>query len=74
MRKPDESGGLPGAQVRLGVDLVSPGAPERIVEAAAAAFGPVDTLVLNGPGPKPGTALAVSTEDIDRAVASVRGL
>lgn len=61
---------LPSA-IGLGIDLLSPGAPERIVEAAADAFGPVDILVLNGPGPKPGTALDVSTEDIDSAVASL---
>ncbi|MFC0105619.1 SDR family oxidoreductase [Kibdelosporangium aridum] len=61
---------LPSA-TGLGVDLLHLGAPEQIVDTATAAFGPVDILVLNGPGPKPGTALEVTTEDIDKAVAAL---
>jgi 3-oxoacyl-[acyl-carrier protein] reductase len=61
---------LPSA-VGLGVDLMADGAPERIVQAATDAFGPVDILVLNGPGPKPATALEVTTEDIETAVVSL---
>jgi 3-oxoacyl-[acyl-carrier protein] reductase len=47
------------------------GGPEQVVQAAAEAFGPVDILVLIGPGPKPGTALDVTSEDIDAALASL---
>ncbi|MEV4314957.1 SDR family oxidoreductase [Actinocrispum sp. NPDC049592] len=61
---------LPSA-VGLGVDMMSEGAPEQIVQAATDAFGPVDILVLNGPGPKPGTALEATTEDIETAVDSL---
>lgn len=69
-RAQEIAGELPSA-IGLGVDLLSPGAPEQVVGAAVDAFGPVDILVLNGPGPKPGPALGVTTEDIDGAVASL---
>nr|WP_083467346.1 SDR family oxidoreductase [Kibdelosporangium sp. MJ126-NF4] len=61
---------LPSA-VGVGVDLLSRGGPERVVEAAGDAFGPVDILVLNGPGPRPATALDVSSEDVDGAFSSL---
>ncbi len=63
---------LPSA-IGLGVDLMSEDGPEQIVQAATDAFGPVDILVLNGPGPKPGTALEVTSQDIETAVASLIG-
>ncbi|MFC4012033.1 SDR family oxidoreductase [Nonomuraea purpurea] len=37
-------------------DLLDPATPCRLVETAEEAFGPVDILVLNGPGPAPGRA------------------
>jgi len=46
---------LPSA-VGVGVDLTADGGPEALLAAAAAAFGDIDILVLNGPGPKPATA------------------
>lgn len=61
---------LPSA-IGVGVDMMSDGGPEQIIQAAVDAFGSVDILVLNGPGPKPATALDVTTEDIGTAVASV---
>lgn len=55
---------LPGARA-LGVDLAAPTAAEEIVAAA----GPVDILVLNGPGPRPAPAAgldALAGEDAFR--------
>lgn len=61
---------LPAA-IGLGVDLVGPGAAQRMVEAAEEAFGPVDILVLNGPGPRPAHAVDITSADIDEAVGSL---
>ncbi len=44
-----------GATGHLVADLSKPGAPERAVEAAAAALGGLDILVCNAGGPPPGT-------------------
>lgn len=46
---------LPSA-VAVPVDLTAPGAPEHLLEETRRAFGDPDVVVLNGPGPKPGTA------------------
>jgi 3-oxoacyl-[acyl-carrier protein] reductase len=46
---------LPGA-VALRADLSEPAGGQALAEAARAALGPVDILVLNGPGPAPGLA------------------
>lgn len=43
-------------------DLLEADAPARIAAAAREAFGRVDVLVLNGGGPKPGSALALDAE------------
>ena len=37
----------------------------------AEAFGEVDVLVLNGPGPKPGPAASVDDAGLDSAVATL---
>lgn len=58
---------LPSA-VGVEVDLLAPDGPDRLYAAAVAAFGAVDVLVLNGPGPRPGTAAEVSGEDVAQAV------
>ncbi|MFK4088197.1 SDR family oxidoreductase [Kribbella sp. NPDC020789] len=58
---------LPSA-IGVGADLTSESGPERIIEAAAAAFGTVDILVLNGPGPKPATALEITSDDVTTAM------
>ncbi len=44
-----------GAAGHLAVDISQPGAPERAVEAAAAALGGLEILVCNAGGPPPGT-------------------
>lgn len=61
---------LPSA-VGVEVDLTSPDGPAELVAAAGAAFGEVDVLVLNGPGPKPGTAASVDDDGLDSAVESL---
>jgi 3-oxoacyl-[acyl-carrier protein] reductase len=58
---------LPSA-VGVAVDLTADGGPEALLAAAAQAFGEVDILVLNGPGPKPATASQLDPETTARAV------
>lgn len=57
---------LPSA-VGIGVDITEPDGPRSLIDAAAG-FGPVDVLVLNGGGPAPGTASEMSAEDAQDAV------
>ncbi|WP_243788563.1 SDR family oxidoreductase [Saccharopolyspora gloriosae] len=57
---------LPSA-VGIGVDITEPDGPRSLIDAAAD-FGPVDVLVLNGGGPAPGTAAEMSAEDAQEAV------
>ncbi len=59
--------GLPHAE-GIAADLFQADGPDRLVDAATAAFGPIDILVLNGPGPAPGTAADVTSDDITAAV------
>lgn len=61
---------LPSA-IGVGVDLFSENGPEKIVAAATNAFGPIDIMVLNGPGPAPATALEVTGDDILASVDSL---
>jgi len=58
---------LPPA-VGVQVDLLAPDGPDRLVAAATTAFGPIDILVLNGPGPPPGPAAAVTDQAAAAAV------
>ncbi len=55
---------LPSA-VGVEVDLLSADGPAALYQAAVDAFGGVDVLVLNGPGPKPGRAVDVTAEGIE---------
>lgn len=57
---------LPDA-VGLAADLSTDEGLESAVNAAVDAFGPVDILVLNGPGPKPGAAAALTSQDMASA-------
>ena len=50
------------------VNLLHPDGRVRAVECAREEFGEPDILVLNGPGPRPATALDVAPEDADCAV------
>lgn len=58
---------LPEA-IAVEVDITMAGGPEHLVDAAHAAFGGVDVAVLNGPGPKPGTAESISPDDVTSAI------
>lgn len=53
--------------VGLEADLTTAEGVASAVERAEAALGPIDILVLNGPGPKPGAASALAAEDIAAA-------
>lgn len=61
------AGELPNA-IGVEIDLLEPDAPQRLVSAAVDAFGSVDVLVLNGPGPKPSMAVDVTEADLDEAI------
>lgn len=58
---------LPRA-VGVEVDLTARDGAARLHAAAVDAFGGVDVLVLNGPGPAPGTASDVTADGVDEAV------
>jgi 3-oxoacyl-[acyl-carrier protein] reductase len=58
---------LPSA-VGVTVDLTAPGGAEALLAEATDAFGQIDILVLNGPGPSPGTAASLDDEATARAV------
>ena len=49
-------------------DLSEPDAAERLVAATRAAYGDPDIVVLNGPGPKPGSATTLGPGDARAAV------
>ncbi|MCW2899632.1 MAG: 3-oxoacyl-ACP reductase [Streptosporangiaceae bacterium] len=61
---------LPEA-VGVEIDLTTPDGPARLVAAAEEAFGPVDILVLNSPGPPPGGSSDISDLDIVGAMESL---
>lgn len=61
---------LPQA-VGVAVDLTGPDAAAGLVAVALEAFGPVDILVLNSPGPPPGGATDIDDHDIMRAMESL---
>lgn len=61
----------PGSALGVTCDLAEEGAPERLVQQATEAFGPVDVLVLNGGGPPPGSARDASPEAIATAMVTL---
>lgn len=61
----------PGRALGMGVDLLGDGAVQQMVQVARRELGSVDIAVLNGPGPRPGTAQSVRVEDVDSAVAAL---
>ena len=63
----EEAQRLPSA-VGVELDLGEDGAPDRLVEEAERAFGPVDVLVLNTGGPPPGTAADLADEQLELAL------
>jgi 3-oxoacyl-[acyl-carrier protein] reductase len=53
--------------VAIEADLTTPEGIESAVEQTVADLGPIDILVLNGPGPKPGAAATLSSDDMAAA-------
>ena len=61
-------GGLPGfGATAVEADLTAPGGVEEAVAKTESGLGPIDILVLNGPGPKPGAAATLGSGDISAA-------
>lgn len=58
---------LPDA-VAIPADLNHPDTPEALVAQTESHYGPIDVLVLNGPGPPVTQAVDVSTPDIDQSI------
>lgn len=54
--------------VGVEIDLSDDAAPAALVAAAEEAYGPVDILILNSGGPKPGTAAGATDTDLFAAV------
>jgi 3-oxoacyl-[acyl-carrier protein] reductase len=61
---------IPNA-VGIGCDLVAEGGAEELYAAAVDAFGGIDILVLNGPGPAPGTAAGTTSQGIKEAISTL---
>jgi len=61
---------LPGA-IAVEADLSTPDGIAAAVDRTEAELGPIDILVLNGPGPKPGAAAALSVDDLASAFESL---
>lgn len=57
-----------GKAVGIEADLTVDGGADALHAAAVDALGDIDVLVLNGPGPRPGTAEAMDSDDVDQAV------
>jgi 3-oxoacyl-[acyl-carrier protein] reductase len=66
----DIAAGFPDA-VGTEADLATPDGPRQLIDAAVRAYGQVDILVLNGPGPRPGRAAEVSDADLAAATDSL---
>ncbi|GAA5165716.1 SDR family oxidoreductase [Ornithinimicrobium tianjinense] len=54
--------------VGVAADLTDSGTPERVLSVAQETFGDVDVLVLNGGGPRPGTARELGADGVTTAV------
>src|SRR4029453_16667561 len=53
--------------ITIEADLNTPEGTEAAVELTEAQLGPVDILVLNGPGPKPGAAATLEADELAAA-------
>ncbi|PRZ43003.1 hypothetical protein CLV47_10359 [Antricoccus suffuscus] len=58
-----EAAAYPGC-VGIEADLSSVDGARKLYDAAVTEVGQIDILVLNGPGPRPGTASKVDAEDL----------
>jgi 3-oxoacyl-[acyl-carrier protein] reductase len=61
----------PGRAFGIGCDLMAERGADALHAAAIDAFGGIDVLVLNGPGPKAGGAADVTGDDVTQAVATL---
>jgi 3-oxoacyl-[acyl-carrier protein] reductase len=66
----DLAGGMPSA-IGVEVDLTTERGPDELIDATTDAFGGVDVLVLNGPGPQTARALDVTPNDVTAAIATL---
>lgn len=70
-RASEAAAAIPNA-VGIGCDLVTEGGAEELHAAAVAALGSsIDILVLNGPGPAPGTAAGTTSDGIKEAISTL---
>lgn len=58
---------LPSA-IGVQADLTAPDGPDALVAQATGAFGDIDILVLNGPGPPAARAMDVTADDVTAAI------
>jgi 3-oxoacyl-[acyl-carrier protein] reductase len=70
VRASETAATIPNA-VGIGCDLVAEDGAEDLHAAAVAALGTIDILVLNGPGPAPGTAAGTTTDGITEAISTL---
>jgi 3-oxoacyl-[acyl-carrier protein] reductase len=66
VRASETAAAVPNA-IGIGCDLVADGGAEDLHAAATATLGSIDILVLNGPGPAPGTAEHTTSDGITEA-------
>lgn len=66
----DAASKFPGS-VAVQSDLNSTGGARDLIDQASEAVGPIDILVLNGPGPKLADASELSVEDLDHSFSSL---
>jgi hypothetical protein len=57
--------------IGIGCDLLATGGAARLFGESTKRVGKIDILVLNGPGPAPGTAAGVDDAGVDSAVAAL---
>ncbi|TAM66918.1 MAG: SDR family oxidoreductase [Microbacteriaceae bacterium] len=62
--------GLPSA-IGIELDVLSSDSRTRALEQAEADFGPIDIMILNGPGPKPGLAAEMHAAGVGAAFAQL---
>lgn len=69
-RRAEQAHGLAAeisSAVAVPVDLLAADGPDTLISAATAAFGRIDILVLNGPGPRPAAAADITADDVAAA-------
>jgi 3-oxoacyl-[acyl-carrier protein] reductase len=67
-RLAEASAALGGETLGLAGDVTDPGTPDRLVAATVDAFGSIDIVVANAPGPPPARALELDDDAVRAAV------